>query len=58
MKDNILKKQFTKKDIQRIRNLVKVNLENVHPKVLDTLKKPQVNIKKVIYGKKEDALGL
>ena len=29
MKDNILKKEFNKKDVERLRNLVKVKVQNV-----------------------------
>jgi hypothetical protein len=55
---SILKKQFNEKDIQRVRNLVKVNLVKEQLVVLGIQNQLLKSMEKVIFGKKVEELGL
>jgi hypothetical protein len=57
-KENVLKKQFVEKDVNRLRNLVKENMQ-INPQLQSVLQKnKKAHISKEIYGIKKIRRGL
>ena len=58
MSDNVLKKQFQQKDVQRLRNLVQGKYGDKVGQSVGYSKTEELTIKKEIYGKKMVVNGL
>jgi hypothetical protein len=58
MEDNVLKKEFSQKDVQRVRNLVQGKYGDKTQQSIGYSKKEEFHSKKVIFGKKMDVNGL